>query len=126
MPLSPDRKLDVLGAVLVVVVILGVGLAVFGAIEISEGGGEQTPEANFSVERINDTHVRLEHAGGDVVRGEELILTIDGREYVPDRSFPPSVAEGDGTVVRVNEGQTLRVYWTGDRGPRERLASLNT
>ena len=126
MPLSPDKKLDVLGAVLVVAVILGVGLAVFGAIEISEGGGEPTPEVNFSVERINDTHLRLVHDGGDTVRGDELVLTIDGRDRVPVRPFPPSVSEGEGTIVRVSEGHTLRVYWTGDRATQERLDSLDT
>ncbi|AGN01951.1 hypothetical protein L593_10030 [Salinarchaeum sp. Harcht-Bsk1] len=126
MSLSPDRKLDALGAVLVVLVIFGVGLAVFGAIEVSEDDGEATPETNFSVERINDSHVRLVHAGGDVVRGDELVLTIDGRDRVPVQPFPPSVSEGDGTIVRVSEGHTLRVYWTGGRGTQERLDSLET
>lgn len=126
MPLSPDRKLDVIGVVLVLAIVLGVGLAVFDAIEISEGGGEPTPELNFTVERINDSHLRLEHAGGDTVRGRELVLTIDGRERVPQDRFPPSVSEGDGAIVQIDEGHTLRVYWTGDRATRERLDSLQT
>lgn len=125
MPLSRDRKLDVLGVLLAIGIVLGVGLAVFGALEISDGGGEPTPEVNFSVDRVNDTHVRLVHAGGDTVRAEELVLTIDGRE-VPPQEFPASVSEGDETVVQVDAGQTLRVYWTGGRATRERLDSLQT
>lgn len=124
MALSSDRKLDVLGVVLGIVVLLGICLAVYGAIEISQGGGEQTPTANFSVDRINETHVHLQHAGGDTVRGEELALTINGREYVPAGRFPPSVSEGDRALVQVRPGKTLQVWWTGDRATRERLDTL--
>lgn len=126
MGLSRDRKLDVAGVVFAIAIVLGFGLALFGAFEIADGGGEPTPELNFTVERINDSHVRLVHAGGDTVRGEELILNIDGRERVPSQPFPTAVSEGEGTIVEVGEGHTLRVYWTGDRGTRERLDSLET
>lgn len=126
MPLSPDRKLDALGVVLVLLVILGVGLAVFGAIEVSESGQEQTPEVSFAAERINDTHVRVVHDGGDTVRGEFLSITIDGRDRVPTERFPTSVSEGDGAIVRIDEGHTLRVYWTGGRAAPDRLDSLET
>lgn len=124
MPLSRDRKLDVLGAILAIGIVLGAGLAVFGAIEGSQGGGEPAPTVNFSVERINDTHVRLVHAGGDTVRGEELVLTVNNRERGQE-SFPTSFAEGEAAIVQVAEDRTIRVHWTGGRGPRERLASVD-
>lgn len=123
MSLTRDRKLDALGVVLVIGLVIGVSIAVFGAIEASNSGGE-TPTVNFTAERVNDSHVRLEHAGGDVVRGERLVITIDGRERVA--TFPPSVAKGDGTVVRVSEEHTIRVWWTGGRATRDRLDAVQT
>jgi len=123
MSLTRDRKLDVLGAVLAVVLLASVGLAVFGAIEAGSDG-TTTPEASFEVERINDTHVSLVHAGGEALRGDELIATINGRERVV--GFPERVTEGTAVTVQVRSGQTIRIYWTGDRATRERLDAVRT
>lgn len=123
MPLSRDRKLDVLGVILAIGIVVGVGLGVFAALEGSQGGDEPTPEVNFSVERVNDTHVRLVHASGDTVRGEDLVLTVNNRERGQE-TFPTSFAEGESTIVRAAEERTITVYWTGGRGPRERLDSV--
>jgi hypothetical protein len=122
-PLSRDRKLDVLGVILAIGIVLGVGLGVFAALEGAQGGGEPTPELNVSAERVNDTHVRLVHAGGDTVRGEDLVITVNNRERGQE-TFPTSYAEGDSTVVRAAAERTITVYWTGGRGPRESLDSV--
>ncbi|WP_248515028.1 type IV pilin [Salinarchaeum laminariae] len=128
MPLSPDRKLDALGVVLVVLILLGVALAVFGAIEVSNGGNSDSPQANFTVDRINETHLRLVHDGGDMIRGEDLSVTIDGRDRVPSvRRFPRRVTEGDAAILRVGTGSTLRVYYHGSGvGAPKRLDSMDT
>ncbi|GAB3685451.1 hypothetical protein GCM10028857_15970 [Salinarchaeum chitinilyticum] len=126
MPVSPDRKLDVLGVVLAVLVVLGAGLAVFGAMEASSGGGGEEIEIDFTVERINETHLRVVHAGGDVVEGADLSITIDGRDRVPVGRFPERVNEGDAAVVQIDAGHTLRVYYHGGLGAPSRLDSADT
>lgn len=126
MPLSAERKLDLLGVALVLLVVLGTGLAVYGALDIAGQDGSETPSINFTAERVNDTHVAIVHDGGDVVRGEELVLTIDGRDRVPAERFPTSVSDGDAAVLQAREGRTVRVYWTGGSGPRDRLDSVTT
>lgn len=124
MPMSADRKLDLLGVVLVLFVVLGVALAVFGALDIAGQDGGETPSVNFTADRINDTHVAIVHDGGDVVRGDELTFTIKGRDIVAASPFPPSVREGDAAVLRANDGDTVRVYWNGGRAARDRIGSV--
>lgn len=118
-----DRKLDIAGVLLAVLLLIAVGVAVFGAIEASSDA-ESRPSAEFEVERINDTHATLVHAGGDTLAGDELVVTINGRERVVE--FPEQVVQGTEVVLQVRADRTLRVYWTGDRGPRERIASART
>lgn len=127
MPLSADRKLDLLGVALVILVVLGVALAVFGALDIAGQDGSETPSVNFTAERINDTHVAIVHDGGETVRGDQLVVTIDGGERVPRGSrFPARVSEGDRAIIQEGEGHTVRVYWTGGQGPRDRLDQVTT
>lgn len=126
MPLSADRKLDILGVALAILVVLGVALAAYGAVDINNRDGSDVPSVNFTAERINDTHVAIVHDGGEVVRGDELVLTIDGRDRVPAQRFPQRVAEGDAAIMQAGEGHTVRVYWTGGLGTRDLLDSTTT
>lgn len=126
MALSADRKLDILGVALVILVVLGVALAVFGALDIAGQDGSETPSVNFTTERVNDSHVVIVHDGGETVRGDQLVLTVNGRERVPEGRFPERVGEGDSATLQLGEGYTVRVYWTGGTGPRDRLDSVTT
>lgn len=121
MPLSADRKLDVLGVVLAILVVAGIGLAVFGALDIANEGPGATPSVNFTADRINDTHVEIVHDGGDVIRGDEIVFTLNGGDRLAASPFPPSVREGDSAVLRADPGDTVRVHWTGGRGTRDFL-----
>jgi hypothetical protein len=112
---SDDRILDVIGLLIVFGLVFGLGTLVFF------GGGTgpgnplpDDPDANWTVTRVNDTHVQLGHTGGDSVQSERLALTVDGEE----RSVPWSgeVSQGDVATVRAPAGSELELRWTGGSG----------
>lgn len=116
LPDDGDALLNIVGAVLVVAVVGGivfVGLLVAGG---GPDGGRSPPAAEWTLERINDTHVRIVHAGGDPVRVGDLVVTADGRERHPSWSAG-TLTEGEAGVFRATRARALvRLYWTGDRG----------
>lgn len=119
MALSRDRKLDLLGLALAGVVVLSVGLLVFGAVELPSSGATP-PAANWTVERVNDTHVAIGHTGGEPVPAEELAVTVNGRNR--PTPFAGTVREGDEATLRVSSGRTVGLYWIGGSGTRDLLA----
>jgi len=119
MPWSRDRKLDLLGVALLAVVLLSVGLLVFGALELP-GETEEPPSANWSVERVNDTHVVIAHGGGEPIPAEELAITVNGRNR--PTPFSGTVREDDAATLRVSTGRAVQVYWIGGSGTRDLLA----
>lgn len=108
-----DRLLTVLGIVLVLGV---VGAAVFvGALIVNPPENpHDAPDADWRVDRINETSVRIVHAGGKPIPAEELLVTVDGNR----RAFAASgrIATGDGLVVPAARGSNVELYWTGGRG----------
>lgn len=117
-----DRLLDVVGLLLVLGFVAGVVLLVL----IGMGGGpdrpEEPPVTNWHAERVNETHVRIIHAGGDPVETGDLLVTVDGSERAV--SWSRTVFEGDAGVVRAREGATVELYWQPDRrSDRELLRS---
>ena len=112
---SGERLLDLIGLLIVFGFVFGIGTLLF----FSGGTGPadprpSAPDANWTVERVNDTHVQLGHVGGDAVQSDALALTVDGEE----RPVPWSgeVSSGDVALVRVPGGATLELRWTGGSG----------
>jgi hypothetical protein len=116
-----DRLLNALGVVLagfIVVGIVGVVLAGMGGPSTDVA---DAPDAEWTLDRVNDSHVRLTHGGGDAVPAADLVVTVDGvRRRV---SWDGLVAEGDAGTVRAGRGMIVDLYWTNDVGERIELRS---
>lgn len=114
-----DRVLNLVGGLLVVAVIGSLALLVL--VGMDAPASPAGPETDWTLERINDTHVRIVHAGGDPVDASELKATVDGRARPV--SWSGRITEGDAGVVRARSGaqRLVRLYWVGGRADRELL-----
>lgn len=112
-----DTVLNLVGVVLVLAVV--VGLVVVG-LNFSGSAGEQPPDTEWTIERINDTHASVTHAGGEPVRTDEVRVTADSVRRAANWSDP--VAEGESVVIPASEGSLVRVVWVGGRGDRSIMA----
>jgi hypothetical protein len=116
-----DRLLNLFGLAVALFIVVGVvGVVVAGL------GGPSTdvaaaPDATWSLERLNDSHVRLTHQGGEAVPAADLVVTAGGvRRRV---SWSGVVDDGDAGVVRAGRGVLVQLYWTTDTGERVKLRS---
>lgn len=107
---------------------VGIGLVLFIAFQLvvvalvflnPPNGGAATPDSSWRVERVNETHVRLTHAGGDPIAPTNLTVTVNG--YERHVAWPTPVNEGSGTTVSAEPGGVIRLYWTGGEGNRDLL-----
>lgn len=115
-----DRKLDAAGIVLGVAVLLSIGLLAFGTAQV-DSGADQQPDVEWSLDRVDDNHVRIAHDGGEPLYAEELSMTVDGRER--PTPFEGTIRSGDSATVPVSEGMRVRLHWTGGTGERELMHS---
>lgn len=115
-----DLALDAIGAILIVGLIGGlvlVGVIATNPPELATGA----PEADWTLDRINDTHVRIGHDGGEPVPASELLVTVAGnRREVPTRG---NLRAGDTFIVRAERGEYVELYWTGGEGGPQSLAT---
>lgn len=113
-----DRLLRIVGAVLVGALVVGGGVAALAAVT-APSRAPAPPDADWTLERVDDTHVRLVHAGGDAVDAERLVVTVDG--YDRPATWSGSVDPGESGLVRASGGQLVRLYWDPGRGTLRRL-----
>ncbi|WP_436923416.1 type IV pilin N-terminal domain-containing protein [Halosimplex amylolyticum] len=114
-----DTALNAVGVVLVLAIVAG--FVVVGLNFAGGASGSDAPDADWTVERINDTAVRVTHAGGEPVRTDEIRVTVDSVSRSTDWTDP--VTENESTVVQANDGSLVRIVWNGGRGDRERMHS---
>jgi hypothetical protein len=118
-----DRLLNLLGVVLAAFIVVGVVGVVLAGLGGPSTSVDDAPNANWTAERVNESHVRLTHRGGDVVPSTDLVVTVDGvRRRVSWRGL---VTEGDAGVVRAGSGTTVELYWTDETGERIELREWN-
>lgn len=107
---NADRLLDLAGFVLVAVLVVGVGTAIMAATNASSGESEAVvPEANWTVEQVNDTHVAVVHDGGQPVDPAALVVSVDGLQR--QVTWPDPVTPGDAVVLFARSGQAVRIHW---------------
>ena len=69
--------------------------------------------ANWSVDRVNDTHVRVEHAGGPPVQANEVTVSVDNNQR--RTGWSGRVVQGESATVRAGPETVVRVViGTGD------------
>ncbi len=116
-----DRLLTLFGAAVALFIVVGlVGVVIAGL------GGPSTdvtgaPDSEWSLERLNDSHVQIMHRGGEAVPATDLVVTVDGvRRRV---SWTGVVGDGDTGAVRAGRDVLVQLYWTTDAGERVKLRS---
>jgi hypothetical protein len=119
-----DRLLDIGGIVLGVTILLMIGALAVAFVEAPSGGTSGGPPSEWSLERVNDTHVRITHEGGEAVATDRLVVTVDGHNRRV--TWEGTVVEGDSGTVRAGSDRLVRLYWVTDQGERVRLDDWRT
>lgn len=113
-----DRVLTVIGAAIVLFILAAV---VALAIAAASDTATDAPDASWELDRVNGTHVRIVHAGGEPVDADRLVVSVDGYERTV--TWDGEIAEGDGGILIAGTDTVVKLYWTRERRPRTLLAS---
>lgn len=114
-----DRILRIAGVVLVAAIVVALGVM---AIAFASGPPETSGiDAEWELERVNDSHARIVHGGGEPVEGEHLVVTVDS--YERRITLPSVVVEGDTIVFEARPDQVIRLYRDAGRGESELLGT---
>lgn len=103
-----DRILDLVGVALVAFILVGAGMVVVAGLNAGNNSG--APETDWTLVRVNDSHVQIGHVGGDSVRAANLAVTVDGTDR--SASWEGNVSRGDVALVPAERGATVRLYWS--------------
>lgn len=114
-----DRLLTLFGVALAGFIVVGLVGVVIAGLGGPSDRAANAPEAEWTLERVNDSHVRVVHAGGDAVPAEDLVVTVDGVRR--RASWDGVVSEGDPGVVHADRGTVVQLYWTNEVGERVKL-----
>jgi hypothetical protein len=118
-----DRLLNLLGVVVALFVVVGLVGVVLAGLGGPSTDAADAPDAAWTLDRVNGSHVRIVHAGGDAVPASDLVVTVDGvRRRV---SWDGVVGAGDAGVVRADRGMVVQLYWTNEAGERVKLRGWN-
>lgn len=129
-----DRLLTIGGIVLGLTILLMLGVIAITFAHPPRGGAN-SPDAEWTLDRVNATHVRLTHAGGESVSAGRLVVTVGGNDrrvtWTADGverrvTYAGPVSEGDSGVFRARADRLVRLYWETDRGERVRLDDWRT
>lgn len=120
-----DRLLTLVGVGLVAAIVVALGFVVVGFTVGSSG--PQVPDAaeNLTLERVNETHGKIVHGGGEPIESENLVLAVASydREQLTQR-MPRLIVEGDEFVFDVRDDQAARLVYDLGRGDQEIVARL--
>jgi hypothetical protein len=111
-----DQILRLVGVVLVVALAVAVGVL---ALNFDPPADDPSPDGNWSVERVNESHIQITRTDGEPIPADEMQLAIDGVQRNVDWTDP--VVPGASITVTANEGVRVRVVWAGGRGNRATL-----
>ena len=118
--IDDDRVIDLVGVVVIGFIFLAVAvLLLAGATAPSRQVGEP-PDADWTIERVDEGHVDIIHAGGEPVDASELVVSVAGVERGPGRS--DEITDGEALRVPARAGQDVRLYWVAARDERVLLA----
>lgn len=109
-----DRWLDIVGGVLLLVLVGSVGLIVISGMNPpSSEGPTRTPNADWELQPVNDSHVRIAYTGSDPVSTENLTVTVDQHRRAV--SWSGVLTRGESGVVQLRAGGVVRLYWNEGR-----------
>jgi FlaG/FlaF family flagellin (archaellin) len=108
-----DTILNLVGVALVVLIVAAVGVLVLAGTS-GNSPSDDVPAAsvNWTLDRVNDTHVRIVHSGGEPIDSERVFVTVNAKSA--GTSWPTLIREGDAGVVVAEEGDIVRLFWLGE------------
>jgi hypothetical protein len=111
-----DRLLDLFGVVLVLAIVGSLVLLGLGATSVQQETAAG-PDADWTLERVNESHVRVWHDGGEPVPTEYLSVAVDGRHR---RVYWTAtvLTEGEYGVVRAGRSTRVALLWQRTEGDR--------
>lgn len=115
---------DMVNAALVLVgvaIVVAIVLIVYAGMTIPAlNRSDDVPDAEWRLERVNETHVRISHAGGEPVDTEYLAVSVNGRRR--SVSWSGTLVNGTGGVVQAKPDRVVRLYWTEGHDNRDLLS----
>ena len=120
--------IDAFGVGILILLVASVAVIIVSAPDVANT--PEAPDSDWSLERVNSTHVVVHHQRGEPVAKDNLTVIVDEYPRTAKWSGNASgryVREGSSAVFEVGEGQDVAVYWTGvDTVRREVLVQSNT
>lgn len=117
-----DRLLNIVGVLLAVGIIAAVGILLLAA-SSAPAREPSPPTADWTLDRVNETHVRITHAGGEPVDADQLVVLVN--RYERSATWEGRLTPGEGGVVQAGPSQSVRLYWDGGRADQQQLAAWN-
>jgi len=111
-----DQLLDLVG--IAIVMLLAFGAVTLFLAATSGQQGASVPDTEWNLTRLNESHVRITHAGGEPIRTEKLSVTVDGTPRRP-RWASSFLTADDSGVVRADAGSSVVLLW--QRSEAERI-----
>lgn len=116
-----ERILNLVGVTLALVLVVSVGLLALSSLSAQPA---DVPDAEWSLSRVDDSHVRVAHAGGEPVAVANLTVAVDGRVRHPSWS-DDTLTEGEYGVVRADANATVTLLLEREAAKRQVLARWN-
>lgn len=110
-----DRLLLLVGVLLAVALVASAGLVVLSAMTAPSREVAQ-PETDWSVERVNDSHVAITYEEGPTFSPANLSVNVNG--HFRHVAWSDPVTPGERVTVRAAEGHIVEVFWIAGRDDR--------
>lgn len=113
---------DAAGIFILILLVASVAVIIVATPEVSER--DEPPDSNWTVEKVNDSHMEVRHVGGEPVALENLTVIIG--EYPRPTEWSGNVSggyvtEGGYTSIEVSEGETIALYWSSSEDTIRRV-----
>lgn len=111
-----DRLVTVISIVLVVLIVISIGILILAAVNAPSNSAGRAPQATWTLDRVNTTHVRIGHAGGKPVSTANLSVTVNGVHR--SVTWSGTLTDGESGLVAARSSAVVQLYWIGGRGDR--------
>lgn len=106
-----DTVLNLIGVAMAVLLIALIGSIILWTSAAQTGSS--IPDTSWNLTRVNESHAKITHVGGESVQTERLSVMVN-QTARPTNWSAPVISNGEYGVVRVEEDTTLRILWRPD------------
>jgi len=114
-----DRTLTLVGLGLAVLLVVGTATLVMSATSVGSDAAER-PTADWTLTKLNDSYVRVEHAGGEPVRADRLGVNAEGLARPVTWSNEVLVGGSTG-IIHVGSKGRVALLWERSESQRALL-----